>query len=73
MTIVYYEHQNKETVFNQLLASYWATPHIARSQAPGNLIFQHGYQHNFPTAKLLTSDHMSEAHAKHLEQQQKRK
>ena len=73
MMIVYYEHQNKETVLNQLLASYWATPHSAGSQAPGDLIIQHGYQYNFPTAKLLTSDHMSEAHAKHLEQQQKRK
>ena len=73
MKIAHYEHQNKETALNQLLASYQATPHIATSQAQGNLIFQLDYQHNFPIAKPLTPNHINEIHAKHLEQQQKRK
>ena len=48
MKIAHYEHQNKENALNQLLASYQATPNIASSQAPGNLIFQNGYQNNLP-------------------------
>ena len=51
MKIAHHKNQYKETTLNQLLASYWATPHIATSQAPGNLIFQHGYQHDFPLPK----------------------
>ena len=73
MKIAHYEHQNKETALNHLLASYPAIPHIATSQAPGDSIFQHGYQLNFPTGKPLTSNHISEVHVKHHEQQQKRK
>ena len=73
MKIAHHKNQNKETTLNQLLASYWPTPHIATSQAPGNLIFQHGYQHYFPLAKPPITNSINEAYAKHLEQQQKRK
>ena len=73
MKITHYEHQNKETALNKLLASSRSTPHIATSQASGNLIFQHGYQYTVPIAKPPTFSHISEAHAKHLEQQLKRK
>ena len=73
MKIAHYEHQNKENTLNQLFPSYQATPYIATSKAPGNLIFQHRYQHSFSIAKPPTFNHISEAHVKHLEQQQKRK
>ena len=73
MKMAHHKNQNKETTLNQLLASYWPTPHIATSQAPGNLIFQHGYQHYFPLAKPPITNSINEAYAKHLEQQQKRK
>ena len=73
MKIAHYKNQNKETTLSQLLASYQATPHITMSHAPGNLIFQHGYQHDFLLAKPPITNNINEAHAKHLEQQQKRK
>ena len=38
MKIAHYEHQNKETVLNQLLTSYQDTPHIATDQTLGNLL-----------------------------------
>ena len=63
MKIAHYEHQNKETVLNQLLTSYQATPHIATDQTLGNLFFQLDYQHNFHTAKPPTSNYIKEAHA----------
>ena len=73
MKIAHHKNQNKETTLDQLLASYQATPHITTSLAPVNLIFQHGYKHDFPLAKPPIANNISEAHAKHLEQQQKRK
>ena len=73
MKIAHYEHQNKETVLNQLLTSYQANPHIATDQTLGNLFFQLDYQHNFHTAKPPTSNYIKEAHAKRFEQQQESK
>lgn len=71
MKIPHSKHQNRTK--NCMLTSYRTTPHIETSQAPRKLTFQHGFQYHFPIAKSTTSNQISKAHRKHLEQQQKRK
>ena len=48
MKIAHYQNQDKTFALNDLLASYRATPHPATGHKPGDLIFQHGYSHQFP-------------------------
>ena len=40
--------QNRTTALNDLLIGYRSTPHPATGLSPGNMLFRHGYHHDFP-------------------------
>ena len=48
MKAAHFNKQCKAKVLDKLLSSYRATPHSATGISPGDILFRHGYCHDFP-------------------------
>ena len=63
--------QNKSAALNDLLIGYRSTPHPATGLVPGNMLFRHGYHHDFPRT-TNTDAEVAEARHRDWEQRQTR-
>ena len=44
----YYNRDSAQQAIDEMLKSYRSTPHPATGVAPGDILFRHGYQTDFP-------------------------
>ena len=61
MKIAHHNKQDKSLALNNLLAGYRATPHSSTGIAPGDILFRHGYNKDFPQTQEMSDTQIREA------------
>ena len=61
MKIAHHNSRDKTQALNELLARYRATPHSSTGIAPGDILFRHGYNKDFPQTQEVGDQQIREA------------
>ena len=61
MKAAYSSRTDKQKALNDFLSTYRATPHTSTGVAPGDILFRHGYGHNFPRMKPQSDQEVHDA------------
>ena len=61
MKAAYSSRTDKQKALNDFLSTYRATPHTSTGIAPGDILFRHGYGHNFPRMKPQSDQEIHDA------------